>query len=569
MNDNTLEQLTKDGWSYRKNNDDDIPRIYLTGNKASMSKENSVDLNIKYVSKNLNFEGVANVKWQGNSSLYYPKKNYTIKLFKDSSKKEILNVNFKRWGGFNKFVLKANYIDFSHARNIVSARIWGNVVSDREGYNNLPDELKTSPNNGAIDGFLVRVFVNGVYQGRYTLTYGKDAIMWNMDKNNPNHAALCSENYESGCFAAEAEIDESDWSLEFPSVLTDEIKMEFNNAIRFVMNSSDEEFVANIRDYFDLESLIDYYIFAYVSCGLDSMGKNQIFLTYDGKHWIASMYDMDSTWGIYWDGSYFVSTTYRCQEDYESSYNRPDGANALYTRLASLFADTIKERYKYLRTRSLSVYNIIEEFEKFMTTCSESLAAKDLDVYPDIPSSDTDHAEQIRQYVVARLKYVDFMIVGGTIHSDYNPNGESWVDEVDVNFESDQYIEVKIDTIGDGYNENILSIGGGTSISEWFNDGPTMHLYANDYGEGNGNLLVSITNSEDYTQDDVSITLPLTLKLDKDGFYINGVIHTPTDNPDFYNEYLNEIIQNNTLLVGSVEGINRSNAHYEYIKVDE
>lgn len=558
------------------NCDSDIPRIYLTGDTSGMTKVNSVDLSMKYVSKNLRFDGIANVKWQGNSSLNYPKKNFAIKLFKDSGKTKELNVNFKGCGEFSKFILKANYIDFSHARNIVSARIWSNVVSDRTDYSTLPNELRTTPNNGAVDGFLVRVFINGIYQGRYTLNYGKDSIMWNMDSTNPKHAALCGENYVSGCFAAEAEIDGSDWSLEFPKVLNDSIKTSFNNAIDFVMNSSDADFVANIDDHFDLESLIDYYIFAYVSCGLDSMGKNQIFLTYDGQHWIASMYDMDSTWGLYWDGIEFVSSRYKCQEDYESGYHRPNGCNSLYTRLSELFDEEIRERYWYLRSRSLSATNIIEEFEKFMSPCSDDLMSKDLIPYPNIPSNETDHATQIRQYVMDRLKYVDFnmtYIHTGVVREDYSPEGEAWSDRIGVDFENDEYIEAKVDSIGSGVTECLLSFGSGSHITEWYNDGPTVHLYTSETEEeGSYELKIDITTNDEnssYAQNSTTVTCPLTVRLDKDGLHLNNSLFVPTDGAEVYNTILADMLTHDVIIVGSVEGSDRSNSHYEYIKVSK
>ena len=41
----------------------------------------------------------------------------------------------------NKYVLKANWIDHTHARNIVSANLWSQIVASREDYDTLPEEL--------------------------------------------------------------------------------------------------------------------------------------------------------------------------------------------------------------------------------------------------------------------------------------------------------------------------------------------------------------------------------------------------------------------------------------------
>ena len=87
-----------------------IPLLYLTGDTTGMTKENSVTLAWTYGEDS----GSCTLKWQGDSSLTYAKKNYTIKL--DNA----IDIGY---GAQKKYVLKANYIDFSHARNIVSARI--------------------------------------------------------------------------------------------------------------------------------------------------------------------------------------------------------------------------------------------------------------------------------------------------------------------------------------------------------------------------------------------------------------------------------------------------------------
>ena len=300
----------------------------------------------------------------------YAKTNVTIKIYKDKALTTKMKINFMNWGKQNKLVLKANWIDISHARNIVSARLWGDMVETRENYSELPELLRTSPNNGAIDGFFVKVYANGVYQGRYTMNIPKDKWITNMDDSLDEHCILCGENYESGLFRKTALINGTDWSDELHDIAPTSIVDRWNQVINFVMSSSDSEFKANIEQYFDLTSLIDYYIFAYVSCGLDSMGKNQIYMTYDGQKWFASMYDMDSTWGLYWNGQSFVSASYRMQDDYESG---TDGRakNLLYLRLENIFINEIKERYAVLRNGALSETNIINRFEEFMICNSD------------------------------------------------------------------------------------------------------------------------------------------------------------------------------------------------------
>ena len=401
-----LERLILDitGYKYEPSNDD-IPTIFFSGGFLPTTKD-YVKLKMKYVSKTLEFECFVNIKCQGTSSMAYPKKNFSIRTYEDEALENKLKLDFKGWGEQYKFVLKANYIDISHARNVVSAKLWGKCVASRSNFDELPQELRESPNLGAIDGFFVKVYHEGVYQGRYTFNIPKDPWMTNMDESKEEHCLLCSENYDSGCFRSPAIIDETDWTDEIHDVVPQSILTRWNEVIDFVRFSSDEDFKNNLKDYFDVESLIDYYCFQYLICGLDSMGKNQVYITYDGVKWFATAYDMDSTWGSYWDGTREVSTAYRMQEDYESMIDGREG-NLLYFRLEELFKQEIYDRYQVLRNGPMSLSSVMEEFDKFLSICSQEMIDEDFDCYPGIPGRDFNNFKQIRRFAVERYNYTD------------------------------------------------------------------------------------------------------------------------------------------------------------------
>lgn len=383
--------------------DADIPKVFFSGEKPT--SKTSVHATIEYKSKTDHFKGYVKIKCQGTSSMAYPKKNYTIDMFTDSTMAKKVKKDFKGWGAQSKFCLKANHIDHSHARNICSAKLWNQIVASRENYALLPELLRTSPCNGAIDGFPIKVYYNNNYEGVYTWNIPKGKWMFNMDDTLDNHCVLCGEEYNSGCFLT---ANASLWSDEIHDAMPASIVTSFNTFQNFVINSSDDEFKANLENYVYVDSLIDYYIFQYAICGLDSMGKNQLFATYDGTKWIATSYDMDSTFGLYWNGQSFVSATYRMQEDYESGKN--GAANKLYVRLEKLFVNEIKARYNQLRADILSYNNIVNTFEPFMDIIGNDLYAEDLTIYTTIPSGSTNNIQQIRNYYRDRLVYVDAQI---------------------------------------------------------------------------------------------------------------------------------------------------------------
>ena len=418
-------ELAKIDISIIEPKDDDIPKVFINGEIPTT--KTGVNAELTYISKTLTFHSYIEIKCQGTSSMKYPKKNFTIKLFEDENRETKKKIGFKNWGKQNKFCLKANWIDISHARNVVSARLWGDVVKSRNNYNELPELLRTSPNQGAIDGFPIKVYNNGIYQGRYTWNIPKDGWMSNMDDELDTHCILCGENYDSGCFRASALIDESDWSDELHGTCPDNIKTRWNEVIDFVINSTDEEFKANLGNYFDVPSLLDYDLFGLAICGSDSFGKNQIYMTYDGNRWIASMYDLDTTWGMYWNGETLVGADY-ARTKFEDYVNGRLG-NLLYHRIEQLFYTELQARWIELKAGPMSMVNIITHFENFMQSMTPDLIKEDYasttagGAYSGIPSVAKNNLPQIRNFALARQIWTDAYVsaLPGTVVPPVDP----------------------------------------------------------------------------------------------------------------------------------------------------
>lgn len=457
--------------------DDDIPRVYLSGGLLPTTKDYT-KLKMRYVSKTMNFDCYVNIKCQGTSSMAYDKKNFSIKTYEDEALENKLKLDFKGWGKQYKFVLKANYIDISHARNVVSAKLWTECVKSRSNFDELPQELKEAPGLGSIDGFFIKVYHDGVYQGRYTFNIPKDPWMTNMDEDNEQHCLLCSENYVSGCFRAPALIDETDWTDEIHKVVPESIKTRWNEVINFVMNSSDEEFRNNLGNYFDIESLIDYYCFQDLICGLDSMGKNQIYITYDGIKWYATSYDMDSTWGLYWDGQRLVNVAYRMQKDFETGVNGT--SNLLYDKLERLFIQEIYNRYQVLRQGPMSLTNVVDAFENFTNICTPELVAEDFDVYPNIPGKEFNNVKQIRKFAVDRFNYCDDRIASMVID---NVNANVLYDLPQTVFDGNLHIDTGIKLFDEAKDWTMILYGRTQDMYYQYPNAAIVHcMYEGDDG---------------------------------------------------------------------------------------
>lgn len=384
----------------------EIPSVYLEGT-LPIDKTETV-MRYTFESETQIFEGYCKIKCQGSTSLGYAKKNFTIKTFTDSECTQKAKFRFRNWKAKNKFCYKANWIDFTHARNIVCARLWGEMLESRSNYESLPTELKTAPNHGAIDGFFVKMYVNGVYYGRYTLNIPKDAWMANLDETNANHAMVMSETcFDSGIFRSTVLLDGSDWTDELHDIVPENIKTRWNEVIRFINEASDEEFYNNIDNYIDIQSVIDYDVFCVVLCGIDSFGKNQMFLTYDGQKWYMSVYDLDSMLGLQWNGSELLPANY--PRGAFTDLNR----NLLMNRVEKLFGKEIAARYREVSQRELSVEHICSSFEEFMADCPQELVEADR-VFTSVsgekieaPLADTNTLAFIQQFVAERKAYND------------------------------------------------------------------------------------------------------------------------------------------------------------------
>ena len=192
---------------------EDLPKLYLEGNISNMTtKKDERQISFKYVDDSDEYTGYANIKIQGTSSIAYAKKNYTIKLYEDKnlSQKSKLDLGL---GEQNKYCLKANWIDKTHARNIVAARIASKIQAK---YNLFND----TPNHGLIDGYPIEIHSNDKFLGLYTLNIPKDAWMYNMDEKNPNHLVFVGDAWTSSVFFQKLASWDGSWELEVGKKMT-------------------------------------------------------------------------------------------------------------------------------------------------------------------------------------------------------------------------------------------------------------------------------------------------------------------------------------------------------------
>lgn len=387
----------------------DVPVIYFEGDTAGMSKDNKVTLNYKYGDRS----GTCTLKWQGSSSIQYPKKNYTVVF--DNAFEAVSDTAANKgdkaqigWGVHDKYCLKADYIDFTHCRNNVSATLWGEIVKSRS---NASEALKALPNGGAVDGFPCFVVINGEWQGIYNFNIPKEDWMLGMSGTSEKEAILCGENASAGNqYNAEASIG-ADFSLEYnsDSFTEEEITASLNTMINAcIAVNNGEKNVDELEQYIDLNSVIDYYIFTVLVGGIDIFGKNQILATNDGVKWFMSAYDLDSTFGIYPDGKTFLHSGYVTGSLWSDvSFVSLAGRVGLYKVIYNHRHEQLIERYKALRKGAMSVSNVADLFNAHCKNIPYAAFDAEAELWKTIPSTSVSNIKQAIQWYTDRVTWVD------------------------------------------------------------------------------------------------------------------------------------------------------------------
>lgn len=368
-----------------------LPVLHLTGDTSAMTKDDAVDLAYVYG----DMSGIVSVKWQGSSSLSYPKKNYTIKFDNAFEAKE-------GWGAQTKYCFKANFIDHTHARNLMCASIWGELVKSAVA---STDRRYSLPNGGAVDGFPCIVMLNGEFHGLYTWNIPKDGWMLGMGsgtqecilcangKTQPNADGFKTLETTLGtAFDVEYITDENntDWAL-----------TSLNRMLDAVIKSDGSDLDTTVAQYLDWDSVIDHYIQTVLTGAADCTFKNYLLSTYDGVKWFFTGYDMDSTFGLYWNGKSFTLANAHPTFDSYANVHRAMELVKTYKK------DALKARYSALRTGVLSEISITNKLTNYTAEIPSQVLDEDARKWPTIPSTSASNLAQMLNWYRLRVAVAD------------------------------------------------------------------------------------------------------------------------------------------------------------------
>lgn len=407
----------------------DIPILYLYGDgiPSLQSKADSLSDGISYSFPRFNISGkLKKIKVQGASSATLAKKNYTLQL---DQAVELIN----GYGKQKKYVVKADMTDFSHARNVGCAELWGKVRQTRIKANdaiktNDTDYLVDNAGNhivgeadpqlsiggtyGAVDGFPIAVYINNKYWGLYSFNIPKDAWMAKMSSHSENEAIVSTD---WTALDKTIRFDGTDMEIEFCGTKDTAWVFSSINALIDVLKASyttKEAFDQAIDKHLDVDSAIDYYVYSAAVGNTDGVLRNYLFQTWDRTKWYIAAYDLDMTFGRTPDSSNWLSPVYNGDNNRRGGTTLTNlaGGNRLFHQLWKFHKEDIIARYKELVAGPLSSGAVSTLLTNFAAPIPDALLAQEDKTWPQTSLSGTNNLSQIRWWYMEHINFLNSTI---------------------------------------------------------------------------------------------------------------------------------------------------------------
>ena len=379
-----------------------MPIVRLEGDLNGMNKDRKITARLTFESADRSFVTFTTMKWQGDSSLRYPKKNYSLSFITESGAKNKVEVR-PEWGKQSKYCLKANWVDYSAARNIVSAKLWGEIVHSEC----QDDEADALLNGGAVDGFPVLLYGNGEFMGLYTFNTPKDKWIYGMGDGD-REGLVMTDGY-GACPCMEAPIVDfsnpaaSQYEVEYCSTEDDPegsawLMESLNNVITTFLDYDGQELKDRIGQYMNVDRAVDYLVFITALRAEDNRAKNIMWATYDGVRFSPLAYDLEGTWGMNWSGKVLTEAPEVYVTQTDTNFMR---------KMVNNYGDEMIARYAELRKSVLSYHNIARLFNAYAAQISSVVYQAEKSRWPDQPGISSNTIAQCLKFARKHLQYLD------------------------------------------------------------------------------------------------------------------------------------------------------------------
>lgn len=399
-----------------------IPRIAaqvrLYAPKLPTTKQDDIAAEIEYNDKDGNyFRKPVILNAQGSSSMGYYVKNMAIDI-NDGSE-----IKFGDFPTQDSFHLKKYYIDIFRGQCIVGYWLMEQVYKSHPigqqypyEYTNLNEstiessgDVKKDFFNGAKchpDGFpIIIIWVNSetgeeTNMGIYTWNLKKSKEVYNCEKKKSENIILDGSLNINTIFGGT--VDWSAFEIRNPKPLIDiegnkydgdnpkelsetdplskKVKdyiLRLSSKCKEINSASEEQRKTLMEEIFLIPPTIDYFLVSQIIYHFDGFDKNWIYLTLNGQKWCPTLYDVDSIFGQYWNGTFVI----RGSDSQKILYNYP------IHYLRTSFKSEIESRYNELRKKGIfTVENITSLLEKWEKQVGYDNYKNEQKLYPETPS---------------------------------------------------------------------------------------------------------------------------------------------------------------------------------------
>ncbi|MEZ5037196.1 MAG: CotH kinase family protein [Chitinophagales bacterium] len=345
----------------------ELPLIHITTNNIIVDEPRRFASFFMAESNGMIVNEHIGIEYRGASSQNYPKKSLRIEFWADSTGEETKDVRLLGMREDDDWNLQAMYNEPLRFNNVVSFDLWQQI--DTLYY--IKKEQK------AVNGVNMKyaeVFINNEYRGVYGVGERVDRSQLKLKKFKDDEIRgelYKGSDWTDAVLMNKAPVYDNSKALwagfeyEYPDAEEIIDWENLYNLISFVEKSSDEEFYLAYPDKMVVDNLVNYFIFLNLTYAADNTGKNLYIAKYDkNEPYFYVPWDLDGTFGLFWDGSNHNNTTGLL-------------SNNLYNRLLkdcseNGFVEKLKSRWKFLRTQVITYENITQMFEKQMEYLSRN-----------------------------------------------------------------------------------------------------------------------------------------------------------------------------------------------------
>lgn len=342
--------------------------------------ENLQDPSKSYTSTN------AQIDVQGTSSQYYPRKNWKIKHKNFTTEAGIESKYKLRENSVpeSTFTYKADFMESSGTHNTGLAVYYEWAWRELGFRTPVQDEGYTNNIRTTVDGFPILIFHRETpdsyleFTGKYnfnndkteaTFGFKEGMVSWETT-NNTSPRIL----FESADFTSLDIKGNPDWLNDYEDRYPDDkyaIPFRMQRLTEWVVSCKDnpDKFALEVGDYFDMNSLLFFYIMTEFTAGIDQRGKNMFYTWYEENDYGTDkcyllFYDNDTVFGLNNEGELLFDYGVEYHDKIGSGVGAANVWNAESSQLWKLVEEALAPQIESLYVR-MRAENVIS-YEKLM-----------------------------------------------------------------------------------------------------------------------------------------------------------------------------------------------------------